>query len=71
MMNFSKPIEIDVIQFKNSSMSDPTFSDIEFKNKMTWVRLPLKIFLDQKNVLVLAKEDQSELIVKQVIHFSK
>ena len=52
-------------------MSDPPLSDIVFKNKMTWVGLPLKIFLDQKNVPVLAKEDQSELIVKQVTHFLK
>ena len=37
MMKFSmdsKSIEVDVIQSR--SMSDPTLSDIDFKNKMAW-----------------------------------
>ena len=32
-----KPIEDDIIQIQSRSMSDPTFSDIDFKNKMAWV----------------------------------
>ena len=39
MMNFyidSKSIEDGVIQIKSRSMSDPTLSDIDFKNQMTW-----------------------------------
>ena len=61
------------IQFQSCWISDPPLSDIEFKNEMAWVwtTLKKKIILGQKNVPVLVKEDQSELIVKQVIHFSK
>ena len=33
----SKSIEYDVIEIQSRSMSDPTFSDIDFKNKMIWV----------------------------------
>ena len=48
MMNFqidSKWIEEDVIQIQNRFMSDPSLSDIEFKNKMTWVWTTLKSVL--------------------------
>ena len=31
------------IQFQSRSMSDPTFSDIDFKNKMAWIWTTLKI----------------------------
>ena len=47
MMNFSIdsiPIEDEVIQIQFRSMSDPTLSDIDFKNKMVWVRTTLKLF---------------------------
>ena len=40
MMNFqldSKSIEAEVIQNQSRLMSDPTLSDIDFKNKMAWV----------------------------------
>ena len=43
MMNFSKPLEIDVIHFKSRSMSDPTLSDINFNYKMAWVWTTLNI----------------------------
>ena len=39
MMNFEidlKSIEDDAIQIQSRSMSDPTLSDIDFKNKMAW-----------------------------------
>jgi len=41
MMNFPKFIEDDVIQKQGRSMSDPTFSDIDFNNEMTvrWTTL--------------------------------
>ena len=45
MMNFlvdSKSIEDYVIQIQSRSMSDPTLSDIDFKNKMAWVWTTLK-----------------------------
>ena len=41
MMNFlidSISNEDDVIQIQSRSMSDPLLSDIDFKNKMAWVR---------------------------------
>ena len=38
----SKSIEYDVIEIQSRSMSDPTFSDIDFKNKMAWVWTTLK-----------------------------
>ena len=38
----SKSIEDDVIQIQSRSMSDPTFSDIEFKIKMAWIWTTLK-----------------------------
>ena len=38
----SKSIEDDVIQIQARSMSDPPLSDIDFKNKMTWVWTTLK-----------------------------
>ena len=40
MMNFLidyESIEDDVIEIQSRSMSEPTFSDIDFKNKMTRV----------------------------------
>ena len=37
----SKPIEDDAIQIQSRSMSDPTLSDIDFKNKMA--ELPLNL----------------------------
>ena len=49
MMNFlidSKSIGDDVIQIQSRSMSDPTFSDTDFKNKMAWIWTTLKIFFD-------------------------
>ena len=39
-MNFwidSKSFEDDLIYIQSRSMSDPSFSDIDFKNKVTWV----------------------------------
>ena len=41
--NDSKSIEYDVIEILSRSMSDPTLSDIDFKNKMAWVWTTLKI----------------------------
>ena len=44
-MNFyidSKSIADVVIQIQSRSMSDPTLSDIDFKNKMAWVWIILK-----------------------------
>ena len=38
----SKSIEHDVIEIQSRSMSDPSFSDIDFKNKMAWVWTTLK-----------------------------
>ena len=38
----SKSIEYDVIEIQSRSISDPTFSDIDFKNKMAWVWFTLK-----------------------------
>ena len=35
----SKLIEDEIIQFKIRSMSDPTLSDIDFKNRMVWITL--------------------------------
>ena len=41
----------DVIQFKSRSVSDPTLSDIDFKNKVTWVSTTLKMnFIDGRSV---------------------
>ena len=40
MMNFLidyKSIEDDIIHIQSRSMSDPTFSDIDFKNELAWV----------------------------------
>ena len=42
MMNFSKSIEDDFIQFKSRSLTDPTRSDIDFINKMAWIWTTLK-----------------------------
>ena len=39
----SKLIEDGIIQIHSRSMSDPTISDIDFKNKMAWVWTTLKI----------------------------
>ena len=33
----SKSIADDIIQIQSRSMSDPTHSNIDFKNKMAWV----------------------------------
>ena len=33
----SKSIEYDVIEIQSRSLSDPSLSDIDFKNKMAWV----------------------------------
>ena len=33
----SKSIEDDIIEIQSRSMSDPTFSDIDFKTEMAWV----------------------------------
>ena len=55
MMNFwinSKSIEDNVIQIQNRSVSDPTLSDIDYK-KMAWSELPLSLFGDEKEVLVI------------------
>ena len=32
-------IEYDVIEIQSRCMSDPTFSDIDFKNEMVWTTL--------------------------------
>ena len=37
----SKPIEDDAIQIQSRSMSDPTLSDIDFKNKTVWTTLKI------------------------------
>ena len=34
----SKSIEDEVIQIQSRSMSDPPLSDIDFENRMAWVR---------------------------------
>ena len=39
-----KSIEYDGIEFQSRSMSDPTFSDIDFKKEITWVWITLKIW---------------------------
>ena len=39
-----KSMECDVIEIQSRSMSDPTFSDIYFKNKMAWVWTTLNHF---------------------------
>ena len=39
----SKSIKYDVIEIQSLSMSDPTLSDMDFKNKMAWVRTTLKM----------------------------
>ena len=47
MMSFLidyKSIEDDVIQIQSRSMSDPTFSDIDFKIKMAWIWTTLKFY---------------------------
>ena len=41
-MNFFKSIEDDVIQIQSRSMSDPSLSGMDFKNKMAWVWTTLK-----------------------------
>ena len=38
----SKSIEVNVIQIQSRFMSDPTLSDIDFSNKIAWVRTTLK-----------------------------
>jgi len=45
MMSFlidEKSIEDEVIHIQRRSMSDPTFSDIDFKIKMAWIWTTLK-----------------------------
>ena len=63
-----KTIEDDVIQIQSRSMSDPTLSDIHFKNKMALVWTTLKI---QKKSF---SDNKSELYLKdfsaQSIHWS-
>ena len=47
MMNFLidyKSIEDDVIHIQSRSMSDPTFSDIDFKIKMALILTTLKFY---------------------------
>ena len=39
----------EVIQIQSHSMSDPPLSVIDFKNKMTWVWITLKIKIEMKN----------------------
>ena len=39
----SKSIEQDIIEIQSRSMSDPTFSDIDLKNKMAWVGTTLNL----------------------------
>ena len=39
-----KSIEDEVLQIQSRSMSDPTFSDIDFKKEITWVWITLKIW---------------------------
>ena len=47
MMSFLidyKSIEDDVIHIQSRSMSDPIFSDIDFKIKMAWIWTTLKFY---------------------------
>ena len=39
----SKSIEQDIIEIQSRSMPDPTFSDIDLKNKMAWVGTTLNL----------------------------
>ena len=39
-----KSIEDEILQIQSRSMSDPTFSDIDFKKEITWVWITLKIW---------------------------
>ena len=41
----------DVIQFKSRSVSDPTLSDIDIKNKVTWVCTTLKFLRLKMNFI--------------------
>ena len=43
--NLKSILKIHFIQIRSRSMSDPTFSDIDFKNKMAWVWTILKVKL--------------------------
>ena len=52
MMNFSKLIEYNVIQFESGSMSDPPLFDIDFKNKMYLVWTTLKFFKNFRKTLI-------------------
>ena len=36
-VSFLDRLKLDVIQFRNRSMSDPSLSDIDFKNEMACV----------------------------------
>ena len=40
----SKSIEDDVIQILSRTMSDPSLSDIDLKNKMAWAYTTLKTY---------------------------
>ena len=42
----SESIEGGVIYIQSRSMSDPSLSDIDFKNKMVWVETTLKIIFE-------------------------
>ena len=42
MLNFWIDIKTNVIQIQGRFMSDPTLSDIDFKNKMAWALTSLK-----------------------------
>ena len=44
-------MKYDVIQFKSRSVSDPTLSDIDFKNKMVQVGTTLKNLILERNNL--------------------
>ena len=45
-------LKIHFIQIRSRSMSDPTFSDIDFKNKMAWVWTILNFY--QKSPYILS-----------------
>ena len=71
MMNFkmdSKLIEDVFIQIQSRSMSDPPFPDIDFKNKMIWVRTTLKLFLDPPSAIGVGKDGEPRLIITKIVN---
>ena len=72
MMNFkieSKTIEDDILLILSRSMSDPSLSDIDFKNKMALVWTTLKCFHRTFNAGVKSgcrwyNKDEGEIVVR-------